>query len=95
MFYPSEALKLPFDPPDTVPIADFMLSDEHRSIPLTKARPFFTCGLTGKSYSPTQAKERVNLIARGLLKELGWSVNAGNEWDKVVGVFSVNTVRTL
>lgn len=42
-----------------------------------------------------EVKERVDYLARGLAKELGWQPNQGSEWDKVVGVFSVNTLDTL
>lgn len=37
-------------------------------------------------------KDRVEYLARGLAKELGFQPNKGNEWDKVIAVFSVNTV---
>ena len=94
-FYaPSWAPKVQ-DPPDTVPICDFILDDKHRNLPLNEAKNFFTCGLTGKTYSPFQVKERTDLLARGLLQELGWKVNEGSEYDKVVGVFSVNTVGAI
>ncbi|KAL9082274.1 MAG: hypothetical protein Q9159_006560 [Coniocarpon cinnabarinum] len=91
---PAWTPKLPKDPPDTISIPDFILNDETRFVPLHKSRNFVTCGLSGKTYSPYQVKERVELLARGLLKELGWSVNQGTEWDKVVGVFAVNTIET-
>ena len=42
-----------------------------------------------------EVKERVDYLARGLAKELGWQPNQGSEWDKVVAVFSVNTLDTL
>jgi hypothetical protein len=61
--------------------------------PLGYSRAPFICGLTGKSYSTLETKERVDYLARGLAKELGWQPNQGSEWDKVVGVFSVNAVR--
>lgn len=70
-----------------------MLDERYGRWPLKRSRPPFTCGLTGKQYSALEVKERVDYLARGLAKELGWSPNGGTEWDKVVGVFSVNTVR--
>jgi len=95
-FYPpSWVPKLAFDPPDTVSIADFMLDDQYGRHPLHHSRPFFTCGLSGKSYTVEESLKRVNWLARGLAKELGWESNKGSEWDKVIGVFSLNTVRTL
>ncbi len=53
----------------------------------------FTCGLTGVEYSMVEVRDRVDKLARSLSKELSFGPNAGTEWDKVVGVFSVNTVR--
>lgn len=52
----------------------------------------FTCGATGKTYSTLEVKDRVDYLARGLAKELGFQPNQGTEWDKVIAVFSVNTV---
>lgn len=36
--------------------------------------------------------DRVESLAKGLAKEFGWSPNQGTEWDKVVGIFALNTV---
>lgn len=87
--------KLPFDPPDSVPICDFMLEELHGRHPLGYSHNPFTCGLTGKTYSSLEVKERVDYLARGLAKELGFKPNEGTEWDKVIAVFSVNTLDTL
>lgn len=35
---------------------------------------------------------RVEHLARALSKEFGWQPNKGTEWDKVVGIFALNTV---
>jgi len=91
---PSWVPQLPFDPPDSVSIADFMFDELYGRHPLGYSRPMFTCGLTGKEYSSLEVRERVDFLARGLAKELGWQPNQGTEWDKVIAVFSVNTVRT-
>ena len=85
--------KLPFDPPDSIPISEFMLNEEYGRHPLSKSKPPFTCGLTGAEYSALEVRERVDKLARALSKELGWAANKGTEWDKVAGIFSVNTVR--
>ena len=69
-----------------------MLDERYGRVPASKSRNPYTCGLTGKTYSTKQVKERVEALARGLGKELGFDVNEGTEYDKVVGVFSVNTV---
>ncbi|KAI9875086.1 MAG: hypothetical protein M1830_008880 [Pleopsidium flavum] len=87
--------KLPFDPPDSIPINQFMLDETYGRHPLGYSRPPFTCGLSGTEYSALEVKERVEDLAKALSKELGWQPNKGTEWDKVVGVFSLNTIDTL
>ncbi|KAF2440168.1 acetyl-CoA synthetase-like protein [Karstenula rhodostoma CBS 690.94] len=94
-FYPpSWVPKLPFDPPDSISIADFIFDENYGRHPLGYSRPMFTCGITGKEYSALEVKERVDYLARGLAKELGWRPNEGTEWHKVIGVFSLNTIDT-
>jgi hypothetical protein len=96
VFYPpSWVPKLPFDLPDSIPISDFIFNEKYGRYPLARSRPFFTCGITGQSYSAQQVKERVEYLARGLAEELGWRPNHKTEWDKVVGVFSANTVGVI
>lgn len=63
--------------------------------PLGYSRPPFTCGLTGKTYTALEVRERIDYLARALAKEFGWHPNKGSEWDKVVAVFSLNTVSGL
>ncbi|KAI4175363.1 MAG: hypothetical protein LQ343_001738 [Gyalolechia ehrenbergii] len=92
---PPSVPKLPFDPPDSIPICDFMLDEQYGRYALSDSRPPFTCGLTGVEYSAPEVKERVEKLARALSRELGWEPNKGTEWDKVAGVFSVNTIDTL
>ncbi|MCJ1474053.1 hypothetical protein MMC13_002711 [Lambiella insularis] len=92
---PSWVPKLPFDPPDTVSIHDFMFDEEHGRYPIQKSKPPFTCGLTGQEYSAVEVRERVKNLAQGLSKEFNWQPNSGSEWDKVIGVFTVNTIDTL
>ena len=83
------------DPPDSIPISEFMLDERWGRHPIHHSRPPFTCGLTGAEYPMAEVRDRVNALARGLSKVLGWKPNRGTEWDKVVGVFSVNTVRNV
>jgi hypothetical protein len=93
VFSPPEWVpKLPFDPPDSIPISDFMLNEEYGRHPLAQSKPPFTCGITGTEYTALQVKDRVNFLARGLANEFGWHPNQGTEWEKVICVFSVNTV---
>ena len=95
-FYPpSWVPELPFDPPDSISIEKFMLDENYGRYPLGYSKDPFTCGLSGRSYSALEYKERVDFLARGLCKEFGFHPNQGTEWDKVIGVFAVNTVRKI
>jgi len=80
------------DVPDTVPICDFMFDEQYGRFPIAKSKDPYTCGLTGKTITAQQQKERVTHLARALSKEFGWEVNKGSEFDKVAGVFAFNTV---
>ncbi|KAJ9347561.1 hypothetical protein DTO027B9_9086 [Paecilomyces variotii] len=95
VFYPPSWTKNVPHIPDDVPICDFMLQDLHGRHPLGYSRDPFTCGLTKKSYSALDVVDRVDYLSRALAKELGWQPNQGTEWDKVVAVFSVNTIDTV
>ncbi|KAL5116984.1 hypothetical protein ACEQ8H_005070 [Pleosporales sp. CAS-2024a] len=92
---PSWVPPLPIGPPDSVSLCDFMLDERFGRHPLGYSRNPFTCGLTGKTHSSLEVKERVDLLARGLAQELGFQPNHGSEWDKVIAVFSLNTLDTL
>lgn len=92
---PASVPKLPFDPPDSIPIGDFMLDEQYGRHPLTDSKAPFTCGLTGVEYSAVEVRDRVDKLARTLANELGWDLDGGTEWDKVVGIFSVNTVGMM
>jgi hypothetical protein len=59
------------------------------------SKPPFTCGVTGRSYPVHEVAERVDLLARSLRERISCAVNEGSELDKVVCVYSVNTVITL
>lgn len=39
--------------------------------------------------------DRVEHLARALSKEFGWRPNKGTEWDKVIGIFALNTVDSM
>jgi hypothetical protein len=81
--------------PDSIPICDFVLNEKYGRVAHDSSRDPFTCGLTGKSYSSREVVDRVDHLARGLSKELGWAPNQGSEWDKTLAVFTLNTVGKL
>jgi hypothetical protein len=83
------------DPPDTLPISQFMLDDAHGRCPIKKSRNPFTCGISGNTYTAVEMVDRVDYLSRALSKEFGWHPNIGTEWEKVIGIFALNTVRGL
>lgn len=92
---PKWAPELPFEIPDTIPISEFMLNEKYGRYSIAKSNNPWTCGVTGETFSMSQVKERVDNLAKGLAKELGWSPNGGSAWDKCAGVFAPNTVSRL
>ena len=84
--------RLRFEPPDSVPICDFILNEKYGRSPITTSYDPYTCGLSGKTFSAQEQKQRVDHLSRGLAKNFGWQVNEGTEFDKVVCVFVLNTV---
>jgi hypothetical protein len=93
VFYPPAWVpKLPIDPPDSIPVSEFILNEQYGRVPIAESRNPYTCGVTGETRGAKEVKERVELLAAGLADVLGWKVNEGSEWDKVVGVWSANTV---
>jgi acyl-CoA synthetase (AMP-forming)/AMP-acid ligase II len=83
------------DPPDTVSIQQFMQDESYGRMPFKDAKDPFTCGISGRTFNYEQQVERSDALARALSQELGWTVNGGTEWDKVMGVFALNTVRPI
>ncbi|KAF2165417.1 hypothetical protein M409DRAFT_67248 [Zasmidium cellare ATCC 36951] len=78
--------------PDSISLERFMFDEHYGRHPLGYSRPPFSCALTGRQFSALEMKERVDHLSRALCKEFGFKPNEGSEWDKVVGVFSLNTI---
>ncbi|KAK3336034.1 hypothetical protein B0T19DRAFT_26425 [Cercophora scortea] len=96
VFYPPPWVpKLPFDPPDSITIGEFMRNEIYGRFPIAKSRNPFTCGITGKTFTAAESHQRSDNIAKALGKIMGWEPNVDTEWDKVVGVFSFNTIDYL
>lgn len=92
---PDNIPKLPFQPPDSIAIHEFLFGEEDKygRQPKASSKPPFTCGITGKAYSVAEVADRLDFLARALSEELGLKVNEGHELDKVIGFFCLNTVR--
>lgn len=84
-------LNLNKDPPDSISIAEFMSNDKYGRYPLAKARSPFVCGVTGQSYTAAEVVDRETYLAKAIRKRLGFT-HEGSEWDRVVALFSLNTV---
>ncbi|KAI1827679.1 hypothetical protein F4861DRAFT_329985 [Xylaria intraflava] len=92
---PSWVPRLPFDPPDSIPIHEFMINERYGRQPVATSQNPFTCGLTEKTYTIPEIHERQELLARALSKRLGWQPNEDTPWDKVIALFSFNTIDYL
>ncbi|PHH63368.1 hypothetical protein CDD81_6065 [Ophiocordyceps australis] len=93
---PSYVAPLAFEPPDSIPIYEFLFdrSGEYGHLNQASLRPPFRCGLTGKAYQTGEVVERIERLAAAVAAELGVGVG-GNELDKVVAIFCVNTIDTM
>ncbi|RYP82186.1 hypothetical protein DL769_001736 [Monosporascus sp. CRB-8-3] len=92
---PAWVPQLPFDPPDSIPLHEFWGNERYGRQPFDKSRNPFTCGLTGKTYTNAEMVERLELLARSLAKHMRWRPNEDTPWDKVVGLYSFNSVREI
>ncbi|KJY01421.1 phenylacetyl-CoA ligase like protein [Zymoseptoria brevis] len=81
--------------PDSISIGRFMFDEQYGRYPLGYSKPPFTCALTGRQFSALEMKERVDHLSRALCKEFGFKPNEGSEWDKVIGIFSLNSIDYL
>jgi acyl-CoA synthetase (AMP-forming)/AMP-acid ligase II len=72
-----------------------MFDEKYGRYPINSSRAPFTDGLTGRSYSLSEVKQRVDHLSRALSQELGFKAHEGSEWDKVVACFSLNTIDYL
>ena len=88
---PSWVPELP-QPPDSIPISEFILSEKHGRRAIRESRIPYKCGLSGKSYTIPQIRRRRDDLAKALSEELTWQVNGGSEYDKVGAIFCLNTV---
>jgi hypothetical protein len=77
--------------PETKLVGDFVLEGNGTE---SGDKPLLVCAETGKSYNIGVLENRVDLLARSLMRVFGWSPNEGAPEDKVVGICSFNAVGT-
>jgi acyl-CoA synthetase (AMP-forming)/AMP-acid ligase II len=80
------------DPPTSVPLGEFLTNGKYGRTPFADSRPPITCGISGLTYTHQQQQDRINLLARALSHELGWAVNTEPGNNKILGIFSFNTI---
>ena len=80
------------DPPDSISLDQFIFSDQYGRKSKARSKHPYQCDRTGRSYTISELEQRVDHLARALSKRLNITPNEGTEWDKVIAVFSVNTV---
>ncbi|GFF58215.1 4-coumarate--CoA ligase-like 2 [Aspergillus udagawae] len=77
--------------PDSVPVGEFALNQTGRTAS-SEEETAFVDGISGTSYAIKTVRQRVEHLARGLGQRLGWSPDSGSPWDKVVAIYSLNTI---
>lgn len=70
-----------------------MGNDRYGRFPIARSKNPYTCGLTGRTYTAAEVVKREDFLARAIGKRLGFSIHEGTEWDRVVGLYSLNTVN--
>lgn len=96
---------MPFDPPQWLPalseiphsvtLEQFVLDSDNSHRAPKSSHPALVCGVTGKSYDLTTVRSRVDCIARSLRSIpvlQSSSVESVSEWNKVVAIYSLNTI---
>lgn len=81
--------------PETLPVGEFVLNGDPGRPPTGSGKTPFLDAITGQSRTIEEIADRVDRLARALAQEFGWSPNEGSPWDKVVAVFSLNTVSPV
>lgn len=68
---------------------------------LATSRNPYTCGITGETYTAAEVVQRTDHLSRAIGKKLRWVPSDNSKgwgrdamgWDRVVAMFSFNTVR--
>lgn len=81
--------------PDTVLVGDFVTQRNHNLYDWSDDKATLICAISNKTYDMKTIKQRISRLSRSLSKELDWSSNAGSPWNKVIGIFSYNTVCSI
>lgn len=80
------------DVPDSITIEEFFSNEKYGRTPVSQSRNPYTCGITGKTYTVNEVAKRADYLSRAIAQILHFDPNEGTEWDRVVGLYSLNTV---
>ncbi|RSL76316.1 hypothetical protein CEP51_010077 [Fusarium floridanum] len=78
--------------PDSITVDEFINSEAHGRKSFAASKSPYTCGVTGQARSAAETAERVEYLARALAKNTDLHPLEGTEWDRVVAIYSLNTV---
>ncbi|KAF4466254.1 4-coumarate-- ligase 7 [Fusarium albosuccineum] len=70
--------------PDSITVEEFVNTESHGRQPFAKSRNPYTCGITGQSRTVADVAQRVDHLARAIVKNLGFDTLDGTEWDRVI-----------
>ncbi|KAF5009746.1 hypothetical protein FDECE_4092 [Fusarium decemcellulare] len=70
--------------PDSITVEEFVNTETYGRQPFAKSRNPYTCGLTGQSRTVTDVAQRVDHLARAIVKNVGFDPLDGTEWDRVI-----------
>jgi hypothetical protein len=89
---PPQAVLTGVEIPDSISVADFINTEKAGRRAFDKSKRPYTCGVTGASWTAEDVARRVDFLARGLAKNVGFDPNDGTAWDRVVAIYALNTV---
>ncbi|KAJ3534109.1 hypothetical protein NM208_g7686 [Fusarium decemcellulare] len=72
--------------PDSITVEEFVNTEAHGRQPFSKSRNPYTCGITGQSRTVAGVAQRVDHLARAIVKNIGFDTLDGTEWDRVVAI---------
>ncbi|GKU20635.1 4-coumarate-- ligase 7 [Fusarium langsethiae] len=78
--------------PDSISVADFINADKAGRKAFSSSKSPYTCGVTGQSRSAAEVAQRVDFLARGLAKAVGFDAHDGTAWERVVAIYALNTI---
>lgn len=82
----------PIQPPQNCSIEEFLLEEKYGRHAIQASLNPFTCGLTSKTRTTVEVKQLVTELAQGLGDKLGWHAIPSDQLERVVCIFSANSV---